>query len=669
MAASKSPRPAFRTGHDAEARLEVLICDYEQCRQDERALAPIQVTLLSIGSTILGLLAAATTQTCQVRKEPGCIKVPDYLLATAPLLPLTLFSFLYMVGTAATVRSYYMRGLEEELRSYAAQPIAALGDIPPASLEGLTTEVTSFRRGRLRYRVIAAVTLLSLVFLFGGLTIYIAVHLSMIPGVITALFYGAVFLILLSETIDATMGGRRLFQAVGRKYLNGRDLPQIHALPNPSASPVKERKLWSYIALPRPGDMVKWLILPGAWVIVSWPSARLDTWPRLLLLLFVFEYLIYEARYQWNDVRGLEDDQHHPERDARARLPVGQAGEHAARNIAISLTFALFRLGAALVIGYRFGIMLPVIALIVIVFPAAGLYEAFRDRATEVSDSLVVPRVVLGLWLVVGVGYAVRAGVGFAVAGLPLASWQAVVAIVGFAAFGIMFVLLTWVLEASSNCQFSAAEIWYMLDGLKRKPHIASLLKYVNLKPAEASTASPGSIDLSGDKASSTYGGARPVLAGRNLILAPWNIAATSGLTLEGIFVLSVIEPHASIADFISMGISGIMIGVLLATSRKAVDRAAVVIGGATVQLVLVVKAGADWPLWVIAVIPTLAIAGVYAFFCSSTYSEVTGFLPDLTEAVKGVRASCIRGFVSVFTILVGRSTWSRYISRAKTSP
>lgn len=208
-----------------------------------------------------------------------------------------------------------------------------------------------------------------------------------------------------------------------------------------------------------------------------------------------------------------------------------------------------------------------------------------------------------------------------------------------------------------------------MLDGLKRKPHIASLLKYVNLKPAEASTASPGSIDLSGDKASSTYGGARPVLAGRNLILAPWNIAATSGLTLEGIFVLSVIEPHASIADFISMGISGIMIGVLLATSRKAVDRAAVVIGGATVQLVLVVKAGADWPLWVIAVIPTLAIAGVYAFFCSSTYSEVTGFLPDLTEAVKGVRASCIRGFVSVFTILVGRSTWSRYISRAKTSP
>lgn len=59
----------------------------------------------------------------------------------------------------------------------------------------------------------------------------------------------------------------------------------------------------------------------------------------------------------------------------------------------------------------------------------------------------------VALWMIVGLGYAVRAGLAFWVAGLWTNELASAAGVACFAAFGIMFVLVTWVLEAASYCK------------------------------------------------------------------------------------------------------------------------------------------------------------------------------------------------------------------------
>ena len=67
----------------------------------------------------------------------------------------------------------------------------------------------------------------------------------------------------------------------------------------------------------------------------------------------------------------------------------------------------------------------------------------------------------VAIWLVVGLGYVVRGGLGLSTAGL---AWDSLAMVAGLACaclFGIMFVLLTWALEATSYCAADTGGGWH----------------------------------------------------------------------------------------------------------------------------------------------------------------------------------------------------------------
>src|SRR3954454_16265438 len=104
-----------------------------------------------------------------------------------------------------------------------------------------------------------------------------------------------------------------------------------------------QRSMASYLALPRPGDLGKAIIEPLGFAVAvaltSMPSGR-----QLLggvVVWFALDYLAYQARYQWNDIRGFRSVQLHPDRDARGRLP-GPIERGRAR-ISLSTTVAFGR--------------------------------------------------------------------------------------------------------------------------------------------------------------------------------------------------------------------------------------------------------------------------------------------------------------------------------------
>src|SRR3954454_25121570 len=68
-----------------------------------------------------------------------------------------------------------------------------------------------------------------------------------------------------------------------------------------------QRSLASYLLLPRPKDTVKWWILPLGFGLGSLAAPALTSAQvvRALVVWALLELLIYQARYQWNDVRGF----------------------------------------------------------------------------------------------------------------------------------------------------------------------------------------------------------------------------------------------------------------------------------------------------------------------------------------------------------------------------
>lgn len=104
-----SPLPAAKLNGDAAsdgARLQILLADYSQGRDDDRNYYAVLASFIAVAFTLVGLLIAAVTQTCRFTTSNSCAHVPDYLIGASPLLPIALLTYSQVLGTAATFRSF-----------------------------------------------------------------------------------------------------------------------------------------------------------------------------------------------------------------------------------------------------------------------------------------------------------------------------------------------------------------------------------------------------------------------------------------------------------------------------------------------------------------------------------------------------------------------------------
>jgi len=304
-------------------------------------------------------------------------------------------------------------------------------------------------------------------------------------------------------------------------------LVQLPSRVVPDAEPaVSERSLASYLLLPRPGDAVKWWILPAVFLLGAVGAGHVTNTQlvRAGVVWCVLELLIYQARYQWNDIAGFAADQRHPDRAARGRLP-GPAGQARQRKLA-SAGVAALRLLAAAAVGLVFPelhIELASIGLIGAVFALAAGYEHLKRLGTGWADG-VPPRLhpaVVGLWVAVGGGYAIRglAGLGLVVdlAGHPS---LAVCAAVAMWTYGIGFVTARWLTEALPFAHLEQGRLVWRSRAEQRREHLLSLVRWLRDDPgASAPFATPRTWQPLRDRTS---------------LWAPWNAATIASGTSAG---------------------------------------------------------------------------------------------------------------------------------------
>lgn len=240
------------------------------------------------------------------------------------------------------------------------------------------------------------------------------------------------------------------------------------------------RRLVSVLA-PRPLELiVKSPLLVGAFLVGTW-SPLLDvgvSWRDFILAVVAFEFFFYQGRYMLNDILERDLDRDHPAAEGRGRL-AGLDGV----DSRLLATVALVRIGLGVAVtglmARRFGAL--VLAAMAAAGGAAFVYEYLRRRVRSQPQPLVgldrpllVHHFVYGA---VGLGYVIRITLGITLAGGEEGGLMVPAVVFGWA-FGLMFVTMTWALEASSLISNGwSAEI------AGRKSHVAVLATYASGSP------------------------------------------------------------------------------------------------------------------------------------------------------------------------------------------
>jgi hypothetical protein len=368
-----------------------------------------------------------------------------------------------------------------------------------------------------------------------------------------------------------------------------------------------ERRLRGYLLLPRPGDLVKAWIFPAAFAfgLLAQGGVGGRELLRAALVWVALELLIYQARYQWNDIRGFAADQRHPDAAGRGRLPgpLSRRRPHTRASAAVLcarlglvalLALALPALHLAWVLG----------GLTVAVFGIAVVYESLRSLTTGSSSQVPAPLRpgLVALWVIVGGGYAVRGVSGLALAievgSKPLV---AVAALTTMWAFGVAFVTARWALESLAFARRSERGelIWEADDGIARE-HSLALARWLPSAAPGGATKTPGVGRLEDWRA---------LRIGTSLA-APWNVAAIVAAAAAALTGRLLAGPAEPLDALLATACGGLLATAVLLAARH---RWSAWVGAGVV--LTVVLASADSPRPGLAALPWLGIVGAHLFF------------------------------------------------------
>jgi hypothetical protein len=410
-------------------------------------------------------------------------------------------------------------------------------------------------------------------------------------------------------------------------------------------SPPPQPGLARYLLLPRPKDLFKGgiIALTYALGLLTAGGAGTASLLRALVVASVVELLIYQARYQWNDVRGFVADQYHPSSSGRRRLPgpLIRARAHVAASCAVGaarlavtgvLIFAVPGLHLGGVLGFAMAG----------VFGAAIAYEILRSLSTGQGGNAHTPIAVgaVLLWVTVGAGYAVRGLVGL---GLAVDLWKRptllVAATVTLWCYGIAFVTCRWAAEMTEFAAIRRGRITWHARADQAREHQLALTRWVPTRVGDVADIADWAP-----------------LAGRTSLTAPWNLAtvgAGGAAAVTGWLLVGSCTVQDAVV-IVAVGALATLIAVCASRGRPlAVVVGAVLLSGACLLL------AAPRPL--LAVLPWLVVMIAYLSNTTRTlrkFRRPNRFL-TLGRAV----------VVGIVRLVVGRPTWEAMQRSAQRIP
>ena len=439
------------TNSNKSDQVTVLIDELDQCREEDRDARNQMLQAVAVCMAALAVVFAISSNMFEnLRQDAGAISDPVMVvfceLVTVAII-IASFSYLLSLGMVAPLRYYRMRDLERKIREVAGfsddvgwiEFRTAHTSLNP---KHLYSEAAAMHYASLLMAIASVIVACMCFFLiFWELSLQFTIILLFFVAVPYIAFVLAVYF---WSTSHAEEWYRQTPEIVEGKRSPGG--PASAVRPN-------VKRFVRYLVYPRPQDVLKnGFLLLGCLIGIAvgndavFPDAYIRSLPTIFFVWFVFDALGYQARYQWNDIRGAQEDSKNPQRELRERLRAVCGDIGLAKRMSAAVLVYKMLLASALLIfrGDRVAVVLFVG--LVATWVVASLYETARRRRWNFG-------VIFNL---VCLGYPLRLLVGlaaFAPSFSDLVGALSVVPIVCIAcatfSYGKVFVGVTWALEGA----------------------------------------------------------------------------------------------------------------------------------------------------------------------------------------------------------------------------
>lgn len=454
----RSRKARKQTANISDLGVNEVLHELSECREDERNSQNQMLQVISAAGAIIGFCAALATFEMDKINQPEMRElVMRLLLILTSFVLCTAFSYITFLGISNVLRYHYLQSLEDRLTQllHKNKEQNALLHWMSLSSPVLTKNPTHLKTkyAYAAYGSYAMATLSAVI--FGLITIAIeAMNITnrkwfdyLLIGVPTV-FIIISFYIFIVISIHADDMFRTALEIAKNK--RGHRLMQKRKQ-NGAVPRKKYLQALLYLTYPKRKDAQKaMLILIGAvtGIFMLYGSLPLEfiiaqlgaQFKNIMCTWFVIDVLVYQSRYQWNDIRGVKEDAEAGKTD---RLPTRTLGTRPA--IILSSIFIALKLLLASYIGIscQREYLLWFTGLIVVL---AIAYEIARQRESN-----------KWIFILVGLGYPLRFFAGlFSV--YPAEKFDlkslSVYASLGLAymAFGGYEAILPWTYEALMQC-------------------------------------------------------------------------------------------------------------------------------------------------------------------------------------------------------------------------
>lgn len=578
---------------------QLILFELEQCRQDDRDALNRIFQVIIAGVAALTFIFAAYTGSLNEDGTESAIAQPVTFLIMCIGSAEAALSYLATIGISSSLRYQYMRELIASLQK--------LNPDPPLQWVEVSAPIVTLNPWHVR-SAYAAVNFLSTAAavvsaaVVGIAAIIVFGHGAEILLVILALLVYAPFLSLfLVASYLACAKSEKMYKLAKKEACKRR-------ANNPATGTSKNIiKALVYYLYPRPQDILKVSFIVLGLAIGAVLSGKFDTVIiRGVIVLLVIDVLVYQSRYQWNDMRGVDEDRDNSRAEERGRLPVNTFGKRSA--LFASLISSLYKIAlAAVIIAMNWEAMgPPLLVCSIAVYAIAACYEHARAKNRT--------RTVIAL---VGLGYPLRILSGIWAMqpdffnpgnSLPITA-SVTLLLIGSYCFGLVFVSLTWALESYDRSQ----------QGLgQNKPHVELM---------------GGQIGLHYD---TTY-----PLKSRGNVTAFWNLfmLASIAFAIGAIAVLSI--PIPLLAVF-ALGNLGVFAYAALSSELcfEHVACSALFLGYLESVICIAPQMAtgaisAPLSLALLTCVAALSYLLIYAWFRTTNYDEMAKALENLSLSIK----------------------------------
>ncbi|MCM1235408.1 MAG: hypothetical protein NC489_35355 [Ruminococcus flavefaciens] len=421
-----------------------IVGELEQCREDERSSQNQMIQVIMTAGAVLTLIFSASFE------SPEYLRVSFFL---SSLVLCTALAYVTSLGISAVLRYHYIRDLEDKLlKGDGENGIIRWNSFASAittrNLKHIHSIYTFMHY--LSYSIAAICPILFCI----GITFYqfcLIEGKSIIDKLMMSMSIIIMLLCLLIYFVISMRAGK-MYEKAKEISLKRRDerLNKTGVYISTKREKIQRAlKAIGYFIYPKKKDLQKATILViGFLTGCLFRDGSLKETGNLCnmaVVWFVIDFLLYQARYQWNDIRGVEEDVLSKKTN---RLPVDILGKRKA--VLISSVLLTAKVIVAFVIVFHLESDMKSVLLVsaIIILVCAVLYEFVRSRESTG-----------GIFLVVSFGYAIRFGVGmcsaypeiwdqgFSFCNVTISRAIFIVLLISYALLGEYSVVLSWLQE------------------------------------------------------------------------------------------------------------------------------------------------------------------------------------------------------------------------------